>query len=300
MDIGKSDKKILISKEEEEEGEEERDNQESDSEDEDFGDGDGDEDEEYLNYANCKHEIIDDDGVCCDCSMTVDRNGLLTDVVDYSDCTSSYGNILKPDFEKDLAPLKSIPDIIKKWISDYSTSSKRSICRLEKRKERIFAYIILAYGKNNIPLNRQEIIDELKIDKNGVNEAVKAVAAISQKELPQPPDQASTMPLIVERPVDYLDKKLKILNNETVFKERERIRELIMDLAAESNFIREEGAEDMCIAIIEFYMNLKNYDTKKLRTKFPQSKPKKIADSYKIVEEVYSDMMLKYQNSKLY
>lgn len=254
--------------------------------------------EDCIDYDNCNHDYIDENGICYDCAMLIDKGSIITNVTEYSDSTCNYKPTGRPDFEKDLEPLKSIPDSIKRWISEYATSARKSICRLKKRKERIFAYIILAYCKNNLIINRKEIVEELGISKNSINEAVKAAGSISQKELPQPKDLAFVVPIIIERPVNYLNEKLNMLGNPDVSKDRERIREFIIDLSNESNFILEEAAEDMCIAIINFYMNHKGMDTRKLHTYFT-AKPKKIVESYEIVVETYNKMIEKYQFSRI-
>lgn len=267
--------------------------------DDEFDDGFSDEEDYKDNddLVNCDHSEIDVDGVCCKCSMSIGVNGLISNVTDYSDTTCNFRNSARADFEKDLAPLKSIPEDIKRWICEFSTMSRKSICRLDKRKERIFAYIILAYWKNGLKINRKEIVEELKISKNGVNEAIKAVGAISQKELPQPRDSAFILPYIVENPIDYLEEKLKILGNEEISADYEIIKQFATNLVNESNFILEEEAEPMCIAIIKFYMIHKNKDVRKLHTFF-DSKTKKINDSFEIVTETYNSILQKYPNNK--
>lgn len=254
-------------------------------------------DDEKYDFETCLHEDVDSEGVCCKCSMSIGVSGLLSNVENYTDYSCNLTNVTRADFEKDLAPLKSIPEEIKRWICEYSTMSRKSICRLKNRKVRIFSYIILGYLKHGLVLNRREIIDELKIDKKSVNEAVKAVGSISQKELPQPKDSAIIIPYIVEKPVDYLKEKLTILNNQEMLDDYEILKEFTENLTDESNFILEEEAEPMCIAIIKYYMDKHSYDTRKLHLHF-DSKIKKINDSYEVVDETYKLMVKKYSKSR--
>src|SRR5260370_445249 len=96
------------------------------------------------------------------------------------------------------------------------------------------------YNVNNMTLNRKEIVKELKMSKKSINESVKAVGAISPKELPQPKEESYILQVIIERPIIFLDEVLAKINMQELNNDRKNIEKLILNLSNESNFILEE------------------------------------------------------------
>jgi len=251
---------------------------------------------------NCEHLNVLDTGECRDCGINLYKFGPIS-----TDCNhlDNYNNsvIKKMDFEKDIKPLETVCEEVKRWVVNKATLAPKSICRITKRKERLFSYICLGYlylgqetdkSKYIDDFNPLEIAAELKLSKPSIGEVIKTIGAISSKPLPQLKNDSMSVKLAILRPKKFIKKHLLTLDKMEYYDD---ICTLCEDLENIDIFILEENCITMSIMIIVFYLQKINQCPKFITTHIFKVSPVNVKLCLELIENAYNKLI---ENNKTY
>lgn len=226
-----------------------------------------DEEKRYRKYLeieekilNCQHDDVED-GTCMFCGTSMEY----TTMDEYSTCHSSIPTTTA-EFEKDLAKLPDIPECIKRGVINAVTMAPKHICRMSRRDQKLYSYIILEYIYQDIPFDPSKIARMMNLSRTSIGEASKLLACISGNKLPQSDTNIKRRaPMIVINPITCIDDNLKLLG---MIEHSERITAIAVDILAADKFLYEESPRLVAITLIKYYCDINNIVIKKFHSYF--------------------------------
>jgi hypothetical protein len=209
---------------------------------------------------NCLHEDTEN-GTCVECGTCIEY----TATEEYSTCHASLPTVIA-EFEKDLAKLPDIPECIKRGVINAVTTAPKHICRMSRRDQKLYSYIILEYIYQKIDFDPSKIARMMKLSRSSIGEASKLLACISGNKLPQSNINIKRRaPMIVINPITCINENLELLG---MIDHSDKVIELASDILDADKFLYEESPRLVAITIIKYYCDIEGIIIKKFPSYF--------------------------------